>query len=271
VASERKRAASADSEAGRCPHCRRPLAQPARGRRRRYCSHACRQSAYRRRRDGEQQRRLVALVEADARLWLPQLPDASVDLIVTDPPYRFQRGTTYFRDWFPDLDDHEWQPIFHQLYRILRPNRHAYVFCDDRTRPLFDEAANAAGFRRHPPLIWDKDWLGIGTAAWRSRYELICWYEKGRRAGNHNNRANIIRARRAHRGYPTEKPIAALRQLIEQASLLGELVLDPFCGSGNTGLAARQLHRHALLCDQNTTTAARRLRLTLAQPEQPAA
>jgi site-specific DNA-methyltransferase (adenine-specific) len=256
-----RRAPDCEDEPARCRSCPQPLVQPARGRRRRYCSHACRQAAYRRRRDGERQRAFVRLVEADARLWLPTLASASADLIVTDPPYRFQRGQTYFRVWFEELRDDEWPVIFSELFRILKPNRHAYVFCDDRVRPLFDAAAAEAGFRRHRPLIWDKEWLGLGSDAWRSRYELIAWYEKGQRAGNFKNRANVLRARRPHRGYPTEKPVEVLRALIEQASLPGELVVDPFCGSGNVGRAARELRRRAVLCDRDAAFASRRLRL----------
>jgi site-specific DNA-methyltransferase (adenine-specific) len=258
------RAPSKAEEETRCPSCLGQLSQPARGRRRCYCSRACRQLAYRERNDHERRRRLVKLVRADARVWLPTLPPESVDLVLTDPPYCFTRGGTYFRDWFSELGDSEWEPIFCELSRLLRPNTHAYVFCDDRARPLFDQAAEAAGFRRHPPLIWDKDWLGLGQAAWRSRYEYICWYEKGSRPGNHNNRANVIRARRVHRGYPTEKPVTVLEALIEQASLPGELVLDPFCGSGNTGRAARSLGRRALLADIAPEVAASRLRNAIA-------
>src|SRR3954469_17058295 len=111
----------------RCPVCRRPVGRAPRGRPRRYCSHACRQKAHRRRRDGQQKRRLVRLVEADAREFLRTLPDESVDLIVTDPPYHFERGGTYFREWFDELDDDQWPAIFAELHRVLERDAHAYV------------------------------------------------------------------------------------------------------------------------------------------------
>lgn len=191
------------------------------------------------------------------------MANASVDLVVTDPPYHLERGTTYFQNWFPELDDSEWPEILAQLYRVLRQDRHCYVFCDRRTLPLFDAAAAAARFRVHPPLVWDKDWLGLGGGAWRSQYEFIGWYEKGSRVGNSRTQSNVIRARRPHRGYPTEKPLPVLRTLIEQASQAGELVLDPFCGSGNVGDAARALRRRALLCDVSASYAGKRLRLAV--------
>jgi site-specific DNA-methyltransferase (adenine-specific) len=148
---------------------------------------------------------------------------------------------------------------------VLRRDTHCYVFCDRRTLPLFDAAAAAARFRVHPPLVWDKDWLGLGGGAWRSQYEFIAWYEKGARAGNSHREANILRARRRHRGYPTEKPLPLLRTLIQQASHVGELVLEPFCGSGNVGEAARNLGRRTLLCDVDASVASRRLRLVTAR------
>lgn len=224
---------------GRCVVCARDITQPAVGRPRTYCSHACRQVAWRQRNGQQRRAGLVKLHQADARAFLPTLPDASVDLIVTDPPYRFERGEKYFRDWFAMLDDAAWPAILAELYRALRPDAHAYVFCDRRTQPIFDAAASAAGFRVRPALIWDKQSIGLGTC-WRSQYELICWYEKRSRPGNFNNRGNILTAPRVARGYPTEKPVSILTRLVEQASQPGELVLDPFCGSGNLGRAARQ-------------------------------
>jgi site-specific DNA-methyltransferase (adenine-specific) len=249
----------------RCPVCRRPIVQPRRGRRRRYCSNACRQTAHRRRRDGQQTRHLVRLVEADARQFLPTLPDQSVDLIVTDPPYHFERGGTYFRDWFDELDDDEWPAIFAELHRVLERNAHAYVFCDPRTLPIFNAAAHAAGFRVRDPLVWNKGSIGLG-ACWRPQYEFIAWYEKGRRPGNRNNRPNLLTAPRVARGYPTEKPVPLLTELIAQASRAGGLVLDPFCGSGNVGKAARDLRRRAVLCDVSSRVAAARLRLAIERP-----
>lgn len=251
-----------------CPVCAHPLAQPERGRKRTYCSHPCRQVAYRRRRDGERKRRLITLIEADAREWLPTLPSESVDLILTDPPYWFDRGGTYFRNWFEMLRDEEWPVILRELHRILRPDRHAYIFCDPRTLPIFNAAANEAGFRVRRPLVWDKDWMGLGSAAWRPQYEFIGWYEKGSRPGNSNRLADVQRARRPHRAYPTQKPVALLSTLIAQTTLPGERVLDPFCGSGAVGLAARSLLREAVIADIDGATAARQLRLSRKRPSE---
>ncbi|MBV9214371.1 MAG: site-specific DNA-methyltransferase [Actinobacteria bacterium] len=201
----------------------------------------------------------LRLVRADARELLAALPAASVDLILTDPPYHFDRGHTYFRQWFPELPDEAWPEIFAGLFRVLRADRHAYVFSDTRTRPVFEAAAKAAGFEVKTPIVWDKISVGLGAGTWRPRYELILFFTKGSRPGNRRDRGNVLAAKRVFRGYPTEKPVPLLRELIDQSSRRGEVVFDPFCGSGSTGVAARMLERRTLLGDLDPSTAALRL------------
>lgn len=205
----------------------------------------------------------MRLVEGDARLILPTLPAGSINLAVTDPPYSFGRGGNHFRRWFPELGDDEWEAVFRELYRLLSSPGHAYVFCDARVKSIFDQAACAAGFRVRIPLVWDKLSVGLGGpgGTWRNQYESISWYCKGPPiAAPGAQPANVLRAPRVH-GYPAEKPVAILRQLITQSSRRGQLVLDPFCGSGSTGRAARELGRRALLIDVDAAAAAQRLRV----------
>lgn len=247
----------------RCPACAGPLAQPTRGRRRIYCSGACRSAAKRRRAGGPKVRGLVTLAQADARAFLATLAEASVDLVVTDPPYLFDRGTTYFRDWFPDLPDEAWPEILAECYRVLRADRHAYVICDERSLPVFKKAATGAGFRLTKAIVWNKMTPGLGGGAYRPQREWILFLEKGRRSGNRRDLGDVLSfprvMRRGH--YPTEKPLELLKVLISQSSQPGESVLDPFCGSGSTGRAARELGRRALLCDLDASSAAAALRV----------
>jgi hypothetical protein len=79
--------------------------------------------------------------------------------------------------------------------------------------------------------------IGMGYH-YRSRYELILFFEKGKRKLADLGVADLIREKRIHRGYPTEKPVAVSRVLIEQSSLPGELVIDPFMGTASAGVAA---------------------------------
>jgi site-specific DNA-methyltransferase (adenine-specific) len=261
MAEEPHRAASPP----RCEVCQRPVEQQGRGRPRRYCTAACRQVAYRTRQGQSRRRKLVTLVQADARDLLAELPADSVDLIITDPPYHLDRGSQYFHDWFDELPDDAWPEIITGLHRVLRQDRHCYVFCDRRTHPLFDAAARRAGFGVHTPLIWNKGSIGLGGSCWRPQHELIAFYEKGYRRGQHRTEGDVLTHPRVARGYPTEKPVPVLERLIRQASDPGELILDPFCGSGSLGQAARKLGRRVLLADVEPASAARRLRLAAAR------
>lgn len=253
----------------RCPVCAKPLVQPARGRRRIYCSGPCRSVAKRRRSDGPKVRGLVRLHQGDARGFLAGLADDSVDLVLTDPPYEFNRGTTYYRRWFSDLPDTAWPEILAELYRVLRADRHAYVICDERTKPIFAAAAIAAGFRLAKTIVWNKLVPGLGGGAYRSQREWILFLEKGTRSGNRRDLGDVLSFPRVMtRGhYPTEKPVGLLKVMIEQSSQPGELVIDPFCGSGSTGRAARELSRRALLCDLDASSAAAALRVAFVPVE----
>jgi site-specific DNA-methyltransferase (adenine-specific) len=215
----------------------------------------------------------VSLRQADARTFLARLADESVDLVLTDPPYEFERGTTYFRDWFADLPDEAWPGVLAQCFRVLREDRHAYVICDRRTEEIFIHAGVAAGFRFVRKLIWNKGTPALGQGAYRSQYELVLLFSKGKRAGNSRCLGDVLTFPRVMtRGhYRTEKPVGLLKTLISQSSQPGELVLDPFCGSGSTGRAARELGRRALLSDLDASTAAAALRVAFVPLESAAA
>ena len=198
--------------------------------------------AYRRRKGEGAKRGLVRLVEADAREFLASLPAESVDLIVPIPPYEFDRAEGF------SASGSRCSPMRPGLKSLpsstgsSSENAHAYVFADRRIRPIFEEAGEAAGFDVHQALVWDKGSIGPGHGVWRPQHEFICFFSKGSRRGNSRNRGDVLRASRP-RGYPTEKPVAVLKQLIAQSSDPGETVLDCFCGSGSVGRRLRSCGR----------------------------
>ncbi|MEZ4298350.1 MAG: site-specific DNA-methyltransferase [Polyangiaceae bacterium] len=79
---------------------------------------------------------------------------------------------------------------------------------------------------------------------YRARYEFILFFEKGKRRLNNLGIPDVIEAPRVHGGYPTEKPVQVSEVLVQQSSDVGEVVADPFMGSGSVGVAAVQLGRH---------------------------
>jgi len=191
----------------------------------------------------------------DAVDWLRAQPAESVDLLITDPAYeslekhraigtttRLKHSKASSNDWFQIFPNERFGELFREAFRVLRRNTHFYLLCDAETMFVAKPMAEAAGFRFWKPLVWDKVTIGMGYH-YRARYEFILFFEKGKRRLNDLGIADIIAAPRVRGGYPAEKPSEIAAVLIGQSSEAGELVADPFMGSGSVGVAALKLGR----------------------------
>ena len=132
----------------------------------------------------------------------------------------------------------------------MAKNSHLYMFCDSDTFRYAVPAAEAAGFRFWRPIVWDKVTIGMGYH-YRRQYEFILFFEKGKRRLQDLRVSDVLRAKRVHGGYPTEKPVEILRTLVRQSSSPNQIVCDPFFGSGATGEAAILEGRRFLGTDIN--------------------
>lgn len=195
----------------------------------------------------------VTLYHGDCREVLPTLEPA--DLIVTDPPYgvefRSNRRADKFAFIAEDDDPSGMASLVGECIRSnLKRSRHAYVFGPLDFTPLVQ-----AGIVQTPVgLVWDKRVLGMGNLQipWASQHEMIQFMiavkskanvAKGEgRLAARMRRGSILSHQRPHaagvKRHPTEKPVGLLRELIESSSCFGEVVLDPFVGSGSTLVAA---------------------------------
>lgn len=196
------------------------------------------------------------------------------DLIVTDPPYeslekhravgtttRLRHSKASSNDWFEIFPNERFGELCAEAFRVLRKNRHFYCFCDQETMFVLKPVAEQAGFKFWKPLVWDKMKIGMGYH-YRARYELILFFEKGKRKLNDLGVPDIIEVPRVHRGYPAEKPIQVSEVLISQSTEPGELVIDPFMGACSVGVAATGLGRGFMgndLCQEAVDVAVRRL------------
>jgi len=195
------------------------------------------------------------LAHGDAVTWLRTLSAGSVDLVVTDPPYeslekhraigtttRLKNSKASSNAWFEIFPNTRFPELFAEIYRVLKKDAHFYLYCDPETMFVAKPLAEAAGFRFWKPLIWDKQRIGMGYH-YRARYECVLFFEKGKRKLADLGIADVIAAPRIVGGYPAEKPPAVSQVLIGQSSQPGELVIDPFMGSGSAGVAAVKLGR----------------------------
>lgn len=195
------------------------------------------------------------MYKEDAVTWLRTLENESVDLVVTDPPYeslekhrskgtttRLKHSKSSSNDWFAIFPNERFDELFREIYRVLKKDSHFYLFCDQETMFVAKPIAESVGFKFWKPLVWDKQAIGMGYH-YRARYEFVLFFEKGKRKLNDLGVPDVLECKRVWRGYPTEKPTELLETLIKQSTEKGELVVDPFFGSGATLVAAQNLDR----------------------------
>lgn len=257
----------------------------------------------------------VILNQVDAIDLLEGLNDRSVDCCITDPAYESlekhrKRGTTTrlkkskasSNKWFDIFPNERFVPFFEQLYRVMIPQTHSFIFCDDETDEIIRPIARRAGFWVWKSMIWVKTTQTVAPAEGiledlqktdvpselmnkltragngyhgAASCEHILFLEKrsvkqpwprqrkerGKgRKGNNLAMKDVLYAPRVKKSwyhgddnvYPTEKPPSLIQQLVENSTNEGELILDPFAGSGVAGEIALQTGRRAILSDIST-------------------
>jgi site-specific DNA-methyltransferase (adenine-specific) len=224
------------------------------------------------------------LFTQDAVGWLQSQPAESIDLLITDPAYeslekhravgtttRLKHSKASSNDWFSIFPNARFGELFREAFRVLKRNTHFYLLCDAETMFIAKPHAEEAGFRFWKPLVWDKCTIGMGYH-YRARYEFILFFEKGKRRLNDLGLPDIITVPRIRGGYPAEKPPEIAEVLINQSTVGGEVVADPFMGSGSVGVAALRRRRRFLGNDLNPEAvqiAERRLRESAAAASGP--
>lgn len=230
----------------------------------------------------------VTLYLGDCREILPTL--GKVDAVVTDPPYSSGARTDSERqvrgamlrsmedaDWFSHDAMTTWgfnwfiRSVFADLRQLMPPGGHLYCFIDWRNTPNIYGMLEACGFRVNHCLVWAKPHFGMGSC-WRNQHENIVFASNGMPAeildhgkGSVLTFSAVSPAARLH---PTEKPVDLLLDIID--AIPGDVVFDPFMGSGSTGIAAIRAGRKFVGCEINPghfDIACRRISEALKQPD----
>jgi DNA modification methylase len=167
------------------------------------------------------------------------MASASVDFILTDPPYlcryRSRDGQTIVND---DRDD--WlETAFAEMYRLLKPDSLCVSFYGWHVADKFIGAWRKAGFRIVGHIVFRKRYASSARFL-QSRHEQAYLLAKGNPKLPSEPLSDVLDWEyTGNRLHPTQKPINILRPLIEAFCPPNGVVLDPFCGSGSTLLAAR--------------------------------
>jgi len=184
----------------------------------------------------------ASLYRGDCLDVLKTLDDGMIDAVVTDPPY-FLPATHYSTRTgnarsLSDLGilEHYFANVFREVRRALDSRGVAYVFCDGQSYPVFFVTAYPH-FKACRPLVWDKQ-TAFNGYWWRHQHELILFCESEESGAMPTGDGDVLRCRAVKiddREHLAEKPVELLASLVKKTH--GELICDPFMGSGSTGVA----------------------------------
>jgi site-specific DNA-methyltransferase (adenine-specific) len=187
-----------------------------------------------------------AVLHGDCVQMLATLPAACVDFVLTDPPYLVNYRDRAGRRVANDNDPAWLVPAFREVFRVLRDDSLCVSFYGWQAIGQFDAAWRAAGFRPVGHLVFAKDYASSARFT-AMLHECAYVLAKGRPALPQTALPDVLPfPYTGNRLHPTQKPVAPLRTVIEAFTTPGQLVLDPFAGSGSTLVAAKALGRECL-------------------------
>jgi site-specific DNA-methyltransferase (adenine-specific) len=191
----------------------------------------------------------VTLYHGDCREILPELPPESFDIVLTDPPYLVSYPGRWGSDWgiIEGDTDQSWVlPVYRELWRILRPDSICLTFYGWPSADVFFEAWSLTGFRPVSVLVLVKGRWGLGYFT-RAQHEQAYVLAKGQpRRPKAAISDVLVWEDLSQQVHPNQKPLRTISRLISTFSIGAASVLDPFCGSGTTLIAARNLGRRAV-------------------------
>lgn len=198
----------------------------------------------------------IQIYNEDCIVGMQRIESESIDCLVTDPPYRIIGGGNstgklknaselllkgkIFK--YNDIKFSEWLP---EVYRVLKPNTHAYIMINPRNLKELWEEAEKVGFQYQQLLVWNKG-VHSPNKFYLNAYELILMLRKGKQRWINNMGCNNIITLPIvkNKKHPTQKPVPLMRLLVENSTNAGELVLDPFMGCGSTAIACQESNRN---------------------------
>jgi len=217
--------------------------------------------------------------------FMKTLPDHSIDLTVTDPPYLINYSS--FRTKSKQIkndDNSEWvEPFFKELSRVMKKESHLYCFCDFEMSAEFLIEIRKYWKVRNLLCIPRKMKGNGGERIFQQQFEYCIFATLGnKKQGRKFNQTQILKPSAGYlkdkrykakewlyrlpdhwhwttasafnhdRLHPNQKNVECLKDMISLSSSPGEVVFDPFTGSGSTLVAAKELGRNYIGCELDT-------------------
>lgn len=199
----------------------------------------------------------ITLYHDDCMNVFKNIPDNSIDLVVTDPPYKVISGGKPHKKGQPsgmlskndgkifkynNIKPEVWMP---EVYRVLKEGTHCYIMTNTINLEDYLRIARECGFGLHNVLSWEKN--NCTPSRWYMKNgEFTLFLRKGKAKAINNPGSKMIHSFDniiGNKIHPTEKPVELMKFYIENSSSVGDIVLDPFMGSNSTGRACRELDR----------------------------
>ena len=180
------------------------------------------------------------------------LGDKKANLVVTDPPYNVDVEETAGKILNDNMSDGDFYQfllsMFTQVENHMEDDASIYVFHADTEGLNFRKAFKDAGFYLSGCCIWKKNSLVLGRSPYQWQHEpcLYGWKKKGKHQWFSDRKQTTIweyDRPKSSKDHPTMKPIQLMAYPIQNSSMRGTIVLDPFLGSGSTLIAADQTGR----------------------------
>lgn len=179
-----------------------------------------------------------SIMQGDCIQVMRQMPANSADFILTDPPYLVNYRDRSGRSIQNDVNANWLKPAMREAYRVLKMNRVAVMFYGWTRVDTFFAAWKDAGFQPVGHIVFRKTYSSK-TRFLSYQHEQAFLLAKGRPPLPKQPLADVMdMPYSGNKLHPTQKPVEALAPLVRSFTLQGELVLDPFAGSGSSCAAA---------------------------------
>jgi adenine-specific DNA-methyltransferase len=205
------------------------------------------------------------IITGDCIQVMQEMPSASVDFIATDPPYLVNYHTSDGRGYQNDNpNDTSWLlPTYQELFRVLKPDKFCVSFYGFLKAEAFLAAWRESGFELIGHLVWVKPYAANEKFV-RYFHSQAYLLTKGRPRKPKLLLPDVLEWQYTGNVlHPAQNPVMAILPLIMAFSEKGDIVLDPFVGSGTAAVAAQELGRHFIGIELDPTyaaTAAERVR-----------
>jgi DNA modification methylase len=178
------------------------------------------------------------LIQGDCLEVMKSIPDKSVDAVITDPPYGVQKAT--WDDEIPPVE------VWREVKRVLFLGGNLLVFGGIKLMPAVIERLGSEFIYQWIFAWYKSNAMQFGKTGY-SVLDIALWYANGKSTARNKKRDVIVEPiipSQNNFGHPTPKPLRVMSHLVECLTNPGDTILDPFMGSGTTGVACVQTGRN---------------------------